>query len=219
MNTLPEPLTAWVSQWLSKSRLSSLLSAETLAGDGSNRCFYRIHTSNKDFVLLSDPEWTLSKDYPAHQNYLKEKGVPVPEFFEVDSKLGCLLMEDLGDTLLQQEILNHPDQKLRELENATALLAELHGRTFPVPEDLPASTRKFDREKYSQELFFTLEHLHSKLFKLPSLSDSETKNVMVFCENLEKTFPVVFCHRDYHTRNILVRNGKLVLIEPTQPRC
>src|SRR4051812_31061314 len=110
-NTLEDRLRVWLSGWLSKQRLSTNFQVLPLAGDGSPRPFYRIRIPDKTFVLLSEPAWILSKDYPAHQAYLRKLGIPVPEFLAIDEKIGALLMEDMGDELLQTRLLARPDQR------------------------------------------------------------------------------------------------------------
>jgi N-acetylmuramate 1-kinase len=211
--TLAEPLCTWLSGWLAKQRLSTEFRVVPLAGDGSPRPFYRIEIPHKSFVLLSEPTWTLSKDYPPHQAYLASQGVPVPEFLAFDAELGVLLMQDLGDELLQHRLLTSPQDKMPWLEEATRLLARLHGSTFPVPHDLPIASRRFDQKKYGDELRFTLEHLHEGLFGLGKLSLAEIDSIEAFCAHLSGFGPDVFCHRDYHTRNLLVFEESLWVID------
>jgi aminoglycoside/choline kinase family phosphotransferase len=213
MTTLEERHSAWLSDWLSKQGRGRDFQVLPLAGDGSPRPFYRIEATGQTYVLLVEPEWRLSKDYPVHQGYLEREGVPVPAFLAVDPGLGVLLMEDMGDELLQMRLLSNPDERLAWLEEATRLVARLHGSTFPVPANLPASTRSFDANKYFEELSFTIEHLHKGFLKLPDLDPGITKLTRIFCERLEEIRPLVFCHRDYHTRNLLVHQERLRLID------
>ncbi len=212
-NTLQDSVSAWLAGWLTKARLPTRFQVMPLAGDGSPRPFYRIKASDKTFVLLFEPSWTLSRDYPAHQAYLKSRKIPVPEFLAVDPSLGVLLMEDLGDELLQTRILAEPQNRLTWLTASIELLADLHGSTFPVPVDLPVATRRFDSAKYEQEMDFLFEHLHVGLLKLPPPGAEIRKEVEGFCKTLEQFRPSLFCHRDYHTRNLLVHAGTLRLID------
>jgi aminoglycoside/choline kinase family phosphotransferase len=122
-------------------------------------------------------------------------------------------MEDLGDVLLQSRLLSHPVEKTAWLEEATRLIARLHGSTFPVPPHLPVATRAFDARKFADELGFTFEHLHQGLLKLPAPEPSLLKSVEAYCSELAAIRPQVFCHRDYHTRNLLVHEGRLRLID------
>lgn len=213
MNTLPNQVNTWIEQWISTHGTLKPVEVEALAGDGSVRSFYRLRASDKTYVLLFDRDWTFSKDYPAHQAYLASCGIPVPKFLAVDTVAGCLVMEDLGDELLQSRILTSPEDRMRWLRKATMLLAHLHGKTFPVPADLPVATRSFDRKKYFDELSFTIEHLCDKFLKLPPLSGTQIQALDGFCDQIAKIRPLVFSHRDYHTRNLLVVGDELYMID------
>lgn len=210
---LPNPLGAWLSGWISNHRKGAAFTAELLAGDGSDRKFFRISLRSESLILLSDPSWTLSKDYAPHQAYLEKRGVPVPRFLAEDSQAGALLMEDLGDELLQRLIVQEPDKKSHYLKRAVEVLADLHGKTYPVPASLPCFQRRFDKEKFSQEMAFTWTHLVDGYLGMGPMKDPEKKFVAAFCEKIADLHPQIFCHRDYHTRNILVHKQGLYLID------
>lgn len=209
---IPEAVTRWVQSWLSRQRISSTVLIDPLCGDGSVRMFFRIKAGPVSRVLLYDPGWTLSHDYAAHQNFLAEKGISVPRFFEIDPKEGFLLMEDLGDALVQSRILAKPREKMRWLEKTVIFLAQLHGSTHPVPKTLPVVTRSFDEQKYQEEFLFTLEHLGGLLL-LPPTQNATLALLAGFCEKLAAIQPRIFCHRDYHTRNLLIKNEALYVID------
>jgi N-acetylmuramate 1-kinase len=213
MNNLAKPLLAWVNRWVVAERLSTDYLIEPLVGDGSPRTFYRIRWPERSYVLLWDPAWAFSKDYFPHQAYLTQAGIPVPRFLKEDAKEGFLVMEDLGDELLQLRILKDPSQKLPWLTQAAVLLAQLHGSTYPVPASLPASTRSFDQKKYSEELNFTLEHLSEKFLGFAPPSPAEREALNQYCADLASLAPTVFCHRDYHCRNLLVHKEGLFMID------
>lgn len=184
-----------------------------LVGDGSSRSFFRVFSATRSWVLLVDRNWTQSQDYPAHQKFLKNQGISVPEFFSSDPAIGLLLMSDLGDRLLQLEIQENPSKKMACLERAVMLLGKLHGQTFPVPKELPVSGRRFDQEKYFAEFQFTFEHLYRGLLKLSPPTGSGEKAVATFAKRIAAITPEAFSHRDYHCRNLLVKDGDLWLID------
>lgn len=209
---IPEAVTRWVHGWLSRQRISTTVFIDPLCGDGSVRMFFRIKTGPVSRVLLYDPGWTFSGDYALHQNFLAKKGISVPRFFEIEPKDGCLLMEDLGDALVQSRILAKPREKIKWLEKTVIFLAQLHGATHPVPKTIPAVTRSFDGQKYQEELLFTLEHLGGLLL-LPPTRNATLPLFTSFCEKLGAIQPRIFCHRDYHTRNLLIKNEALYVID------
>lgn len=208
-----EHVQLWISKWLAKAGVLTDFTASLLLGDGSSRSFYRVTTPTKNYILISDPEWTQTQDYPTHQAYLEKLGIPVPEFYCADSKQGILLMQDLGDELLQVRLGNNPNEMLHWLLKATALLADLHGKTFPTAADIPAAKRSFDEKKYFAELQFTFEYLHQKLLNQSSISSTQEKEIQNFCSSISRFSPCVFSHRDYHCRNLLVYNEALVMID------
>ena len=221
MNHQNRPMEAWIQSWLIKEGIpTSKIKIERLAGDGSNRTFYRLTVSGANasknpltFIALSDPGWHLSKDYAPHQAYLAARGLPVPKFLFEDAPAGFLMMEDLGDELLQLRMNSEPQNKMKWLHAASGLLAQLHGETFPVPDNLPIATRRFDGEKYFQEMCFTFEHLVVGYFGYPTADAASLALVRQYCDDLALLQPIVFAHRDYHTRNLLVQNEKLILID------
>lgn len=204
-----------LKNWLLREGFTDSVSIQLLVGDGSSRSFYRICEpgSYESWIAVSDPEWKQTADYPDHQKALRSAGLPVPTFKTVDPAHGILLMQDLGDELLQFRIQSEPGKKEEWLIKAIHLLAHLHGRLYPISKDLPASKRRFDEEKLFQELSFTLEHLREKYLGLEPLKDSETRSIKNFCGLLDKLSPQVFCHRDYHCRNLLVHRNELWMID------
>lgn len=217
MNTqydLPLPVVTQVSEYLTSLRLPSAFSLNLLAGDGSPRKFFRLTpASGSTFILLLDPEWILSRDYAPHQAFLNRVKIPVPAFLLVKPEMGFLLMEDIGDDLLQFYLQKNPSEKSAWLEKSMEILADLHGKIFPVPKELPCSSRRFDQQKYQEELLFTWEHLAKEYLKEGEIAGALLKKIKTFCKSLEKICPAVFSHRDYHIRNILIKDQKLFLID------
>lgn len=210
---IPAQLTHWMENWIIKRGLSSSFSIFPLAGDGSTRQFFRVNAGKELFIVLFDPAWTLSQDYPAHQLFLQSHQIPVPHFHQIDSASGVVVMQDLGDELLQSRIQSRPETKFSWLTEAVKLLAKLHGETFPVPASLPVATRRFDQRKYADEFLFTLEHLSHGLLGLPPSTEQEKKAIESFTGMLETFSPEVFAHRDYHCRNLLLNQNGLFMID------
>ena len=217
---VPERVSTWVRAWLSKknSQKETDWKIEPLAGDGSLRCYFRVklESMGTSLVLLSDPQWICSKDYAPHQVYLSSHNIPVPRFIEIDVANGIGVMEDLGDELLQDRLRTletAPEKKFQWLDKACRLLADLQGKTFPVLPSLPVATRRFDAQKYFEELLFTEEHLCQKFLHQSPASILHLQVIRDYCTTLQSILPDTFSHRDYHTRNLLVCDDRLYMID------
>ena len=198
-------------EWLGKNSFPEPFGVVRLAGDGSTRTFFRVVGQKKSCVLLHDKGLEFSRDYLVLQKFLSSKKIPTPKFLKEDKQAGIVLMEDLGDDLLQLRIAREKKKKQHWLAQGILVAADLHGRTFPVPGSLPVSKRKFDTEKYSSELAFTVEHLLKGLLKLKPAGPP--KCIEDYCSCISRFGPLVFSHRDYHSRNILVKLEKLFIID------
>ncbi len=211
---IPERISIWLQKWIAEQNTSVTAGVELLAGDGSQRKFFRVSLGPHSYVVLDDKSWISSKDYAPHQEFLRSRGIAVPRFISIDETQGIAVLEDLGDELLQFSINAVEKDRAKTmhwLKQAVALLADLHGRTFPVPKTLPVASRHFDEEKYFQEMSFTWEHLVRGFLKVDSALNE--KKMREFCYAIGQLGPGVFCHRDYHTRNILVFRNQLFLID------
>ena len=207
----PKPLNTWIAQWLSTSDEQFQLTL--LAGDGSPRKFYRLQHGQLTYLVVEDTGWHLSKDYPPHQQFLKSRGMKVPDFIHVDEAAGIGVMQDLGDELAQRRILRSKEERQEWLKKSAATLADLHRVTYPVPTDLPAASRSFDQAKYFDELSFTFEHLCRLHLNLAPLSREALSNIQKYCDSIASLGPKVFCHRDYHARNLMIFDDELYLID------
>ncbi len=212
---VPKEVSSWLERWISMQPFSSstCVACVPLAGDGSTRTFFRVTWEKQSRVLLCDPDWISSKDYPAHQLFLARRTIPVPKFFDIDPDSGFLVMEDVGDELLQRRLGKLPKDKMSWLQRAATLLGQLHGTTYPVPTDLPAATRRFDAQKYFDELCFTEEHLSQNFLGLPQVNEAQRSQIRDFAGSIGQLGPDTFQHRDYHCRNLLVHEEKLVMID------
>lgn len=221
----PRRLQEGVGDLLTQLGLSLSGSLAKLKGDASTREYYRVPTPNKSFMAMLLPEQSMG--YGAEEitktsrpvselpfvdvyNYLKSRHVQVPEIHGYDRKKGVLLLEDLGDNLLlgfaQQATPNQIQEvyelALEELEKL-AVIPEKTNRDQSI-----LFARQFDAELYNLEFVHFVEYgLDKKLKKPPSATDRQ--KILRELEKLTSfylTWNQVVCHRDYHSRNLLILN-------------
>jgi len=148
--------------------------------------------------------------------YIERCGVPVPALHVAIHDWGFLVIEDLGDVRLFDVFDEMDAQKLKD--TYTTLVDCLIRMQFPppsVPRDCVAHTYSFSAERFLFELKSFAEPF-SRVILRRDLTQSE-KNVV------ERTFPAIseemmqqellFTHRDYHSRNVMIKNDNLYIID------
>jgi len=199
-----------------------------LPGDASNRGFYRVSGAGaKSLILmvLADPdphrqpaEEITAGEKPTGeipflnvQRYLEKLKMPVPRVIYHDLDRGIIYLEDLGDTLLYDLAGSAgPRAELGLYHQALELLVELELRAArrPGPECL-AFRRRFDAGLYEWEFqHFREELLPPGLPGAPGLARGFQKLARELAGE-----PGYFCHRDYHSRNLLVQDGEIKIID------
>lgn len=192
-----------------------------IAGDASTRRFYRISRGRKTAVLMVHPE-RLTPSSPLFSNHrvLASIGAPVPRILESDPPHGLVLVEDLGDVTLQKHLLDTRGAGRREAtrlyRQACDLIILLHQKGVAAlrPDDF-AATCALDSDRF----LFELDHFHRHFIggcrkMTPPAADEALlrafySDLAMECDRL----PRVYCHRDLQSRNLLVRRGRLGLID------
>lgn len=201
------------------------LEVQPLAGDASTRRYYRIFEKNntqknKRLVVmqLESPQPNSEIDFIVLTEYLAGLSLPVPKLYRYDEKRGFLFLEDFGDQLLQDVVGPHVarGEKLMWYQKAVDMLAllQLRGTEAPNP-SCPAFNRCFDFEKLMWEMNFMIEHFLGNLKKC-NLIENEVKEIRNALEPLCQTLAdqeLCLTHRDFHSRNIMIQNDELKMID------
>lgn len=191
-----------------------------LAGDASVRRYYRVAHQSSSYVLM---EWEPFHDvntYPFFSvlHHFKKHDVHVPEVIAQSPEKGLTLLEDLGDLTLERKFWESQNQNLI-LPFYKLAIDELIKIHFHCTQDknpqCSAFQMAFDTDKLLWELNYAQEHLLLGLLKLP-LTDQELKGLqkdfLSLCKTLSQE-PRYICHRDYHSRNLMLKMGKMRVID------
>jgi N-acetylmuramate 1-kinase len=143
---------------------------------------------------------------------LRERGVDVPELYAEDPENGWLLLEDLGDDTLAGVLLREPEHKTALYTRAVQDLAHAQAHLGALPSDSIVTTRAFDEDL----LFWELEHFRQWGIEArgKSFANGDAIAFDAIARRLAArvaAFPRGFTHRDYQSRNLMVR---VVLPEP-----
>jgi len=190
-----------------------------LHGDASDRCYLRIiPRDDPSFVLAIHPEPFAPDALPqiAVGGLFQRLAISVPAVIGQAGDLGILALEDLGDQTLQDWLTEPGHEPLRLYSEAVRLIARLQrgGGGLRGEGALPF-TLAFDTTKLTSELdFFQSEFLH--VYRRVSMAPSAAAALRAELSRIAKELadePRVLCHRDYHSRNLMVHGDRLVVID------
>jgi hypothetical protein len=193
--------------------------AVPLSGDASDRSYFRLQLGKGSLVLalLPGPFEPDSLPFLNVSRLFERIPVRVPRVETVSGELGILLLEDLGNELLQGVVETaSPETKLRLYREAIDILALLQrrGAELESPVYLPYGIA-FDEEKLTWELEYFRKHFLEGL-RDARLSPSEREELDGVFRRIARELagePRVLCHRDYHARNLMVKDGSLVVLD------
>ncbi len=209
--------------------LKSTLAALTpLAGDASNRRYFRVHLtggrlSSAILMQLAEPEAfkaseeAVSGAVPATTElpflnvlrHLEHAGTPVPALYHYDVAAGLLYLEDFGDmTLAEAAQKGSPDERASLYRDAIDTLVEIHVRASADSEDgCVAFARSFDVPLLMWEFDHFIEYGVVARNGAP-LPEADMGAIRGECQKICDVMAAqsrVFTHRDYHSRNLMVR--------------
>src|SRR4029434_3560183 len=191
-----------------------------LTGDASDRRYFRIlvrdeapqvlavHPGRIDFEAL--PFVNVSK-------LLSQMPVPVPRIVGHSDELGIIALEDLGDVTLQAHLgAASPAQHAALYRQAVTFIDTLQrrGAELASPAYLPYGIA-FDVEKLTWELQFFTKHFleaYRGAQITTTARDALAAEYAAIAEELAGE-PRVLCHRDSHSRNLLLRDASLDIID------
>jgi aminoglycoside/choline kinase family phosphotransferase len=196
-----------------------------LAGDASTRRYFRIvlppETGRSSVVLMRYPdELPPGEELPflnVHR-YLSKARLPVPAVLAHFPDDKALYLEDLGDTMIEDRVKAAGAERCRPLyERCIEILVRLQSDGTAALDDRAIPARlAFDVEKFAWEIDFFFEHA-VRGFAGIALSEADERAIeTLLLPHLERlaSLPRVLAHRDYHSRNVMVReSGELVLLD------
>ena len=215
-------MVAFIESWLrEEGGPSGGFEAQRLSGDGSERTFWRIASSpsGKSFIAMENkPVRDVSRRenlaYLRIGKHLSDKGLPLPGIYRYDLDRGWFIMEDLGDTHLQDVASRQKNRRfLYEKITEILLRLQIEGSEGFNPA-WTCQTEAYDRivmRRYESDYFkkaFLGDYLGLKK-KRPEL-DRCFDHLADTALKSESRF---FLHRDFQSRNIIISGDRIGILD------
>jgi N-acetylmuramate 1-kinase len=209
-----------VETYLARSGLAGKSSVLPLTGDASDRKYFRVRKRAGHSIVLAlhadafDPE---ALPFLRVAELLLSMPLPVPAILDRAPDLGILALEDLGDVTLQAHLGAAPTGEHRRLyREAVALIELLQRRGSELSSsNSPPYRIAFDVEKLTWELDFFGKYF-LEAYRGAAISDPARSALAEEWRTLAEELasePPVLCHRDYHSRNLMLHEGRLYIID------
>jgi len=196
-----------------------IVSLEKLTGDASTRKYYRVFTDTSSFVVCLDnpsKDKTTKNSFVEMQSFLSKRGIRVPEIYDMELERGYILEEDLGDVTLLQALsevgsVQEEYEYYKEAIDIILKMQKISQEDFLETEFL---NREFDFEKLYDEVKFSVDYFIEHLLGVSSerIKKQIAKSFKPLIVSLSSE-PKVFTHRDYHSRNLMVKKNELITID------
>jgi len=191
---------------------------EHLTGDASTRLYYRIFTANDKYILCRDHQ-LMKEPYNEYSfivvyDLFMKLNLPVPRIYEVDRIKGMILLQDLGDDLLEDYYKGlNDDEKISIYKKILQMLISIQSAK---PDDKLPFKYYFNSDKLMYEFQFFIDNALKGFFRAEISENAMEKLNSEFFKIstiLDKPEIFVLNHRDFHSRNIIINNGIPFIID------
>jgi len=204
-----------------------------LPGDAGNRRYFRIVQGNAHYILMqmADPDGFKASEEASGgqrdpglgdddnpflnvQQHLAELGLPVPQIIGKHLSAGLIVLEDFGDLSLMAAVNADAGCAEGHYQAAIDHLVTLQSAT--LGKDCVAHHRSYNAELFLWEfdhyLEYGIEALHGQ--PIPTATRTELTRLFSGIATGLSGLKAVPVHRDYHSRNIMVKaDNSLGLID------
>lgn len=202
---------------------SEIQVADRMAGDGSDRQFYRLAVGDLSLLAIlpsaGQPHGMAEARaaYLIGQHFFKG-GAAVPRIYGFAEECGLILCEDLGDTKLHDLILQY-GAEAEEVEayyrQALAALAHLQTEArHGFQPDWCWDTPRYDRElMLARESGYFRKALCEDFLGMSALPQGLEQEFVFLAERAGQEPADFILHRDFQSRNLMVCEGKIRIID------
>jgi len=216
---MTDDLTARVNAYLRQEGVDDA-ALSFLTPDASDRRYVRVTPRQASPYVLAVHSGPIEFDRLPFANVaalLSAMPVPVPRIIGHSNPLGVVALEDLGDITLQAHLESTAradiGARYREAIEHVATI-QRRGQELAHRRFLPY-TLAFDVPKLMFELDFFATHFLEghRSAALPASTRAALGEEFVRLASELADEPRVVCHRDYHSRNLMVHGGTLAIID------
>ncbi|HND84607.1 MAG TPA: phosphotransferase [Pseudobdellovibrionaceae bacterium] len=208
----------FLDSFLTRTLKSESYKVFSLAGDASNRRYYRVVMDHQSAVLMRwEPFDPNNYPFVSVQQHFEKNGVRVPHIIEMSPQEGLVLLEDLGDLTLERRFWESQNQEgsIDFYKMAIDELIKIHFRATRDRSPCTAFNIQFDTAKFLWEMNYAREHLIEGVlaFQLEEKNSQALQNCFTSISERLNNETKYISHRDYHSRNLMMKLDEMTVID------
>jgi aminoglycoside/choline kinase family phosphotransferase len=195
-----------------------------IAGDGSDRRWYRVSSPTRHSLIVADHGIHSSRDihgecgaFAAIGRHLYNMGISVPRIYLADAFAGLAIVEDLGTVHLQSVVRNsrNPQEILLWYEKAVRLLIDLSvDGVCGFDSSWAYQTPSYDKELIlEKECLYFVEAFLTRYLNLDIRARDLMDEFITLADRALDGAMNGFMHRDFQSRNLMVKHNRIYAID------
>jgi aminoglycoside/choline kinase family phosphotransferase len=190
-----------------------------MPASGSYREYYRIRSKNHSVVGVYNTDVKENTAFLSFTSHFLITGIPVPEIYTVSSDLKKYLLEDLGDTTLFSFLT-----KTRETEGFSETITAEYRKVLSLLPEIQLAAGKgidysvcypreaFDKQSMMWDLNY-FKYYFLKLARIPFDEQALEDDFQALSDFLLSAPSGYFLYRDFQSRNVMLKEGKVFFID------
>jgi aminoglycoside/choline kinase family phosphotransferase/choline kinase len=194
-----------------------------LAGDGSDRRWYRVSSADSTIIMVdhgirTGPETQEVDAFICIGKHLFEKEVPVPAPILSDPFVGLVFVEDLGDIHLQDRVLQNKADPNAIVALYKSVIDDLIHMALAGKEGFdPGWTWQSAAYDHTlileKECRYFVDAFLNRYLDMDVPFDDLKNDFLILADTAMACRDVGFMHRDFQSRNIMVHQNRCVFID------
>ena len=192
---------------------------EQLPASGSYREYVRIKSVNHQVIGAYNQDIKENQAFLEFSTHFRNKNIPVPHIYAVNSNMDCYLQEDLGNTTLFDFISTTRENEgfsIKIVDEYKKVLRELPRIQLVAGKDIDYSVcyprEAFDKQSMMWDLNY-FKYYFLKLAKIPFDEQALEDDFQTFSDYLLAVDNNAFLYRDFQSRNVMLKDGKVYFID------
>ncbi|MCW8934116.1 MAG: phosphotransferase [Gammaproteobacteria bacterium] len=186
-----------INDWVTTELKLTDYRIEVASADASFRRYFRLICGDEHWIIMdAPPEKEDCQPFIYIAQLIENAGVQAPHIYEFNQSQGFMLLSDLGSTAYLDKL---------NIETADALYSDAIKSIIKM-QDIKADLPAYDEELLQLEMslfkdWYLIKHLDQSLNSAQNNIITNTFNILAESALQQ---PVVFVHRDYHSRNLMI---------------